>query len=127
MAHTFRFRHPGEEQHPRLSTLRPWERSQGRGLFLNDFLLTRHFRESGARIAFVPSSHHKEPYTLVEHGPETPPLKSPVFYPHFTIGFFDTASVGYAVVDCFTILPVATGLTSRIKKMWVKDRPLGRG
>ena len=51
-----------------------------------------------------------------------PPFGKPVFYPHFTIGFCETASEAYAVFDCFTIPSVATGLTSHFKKMWVKDR-----
>jgi hypothetical protein len=33
MAHNFRFRRPGEDQHPRLSTLLPWERTPGAEAF----------------------------------------------------------------------------------------------
>ena len=56
-----------------------------------------------------------------------PLTRTPVFYPHFTIGFCETASEAYAVFDCFTIPSVATGLTSHFKKMWVKDRSFKQG
>ena len=65
--------------------------------------------------------------TSQRSGQGSPRLSKPDFYPHFTIGFCETASEAYAVFDCFTIPSVATGLTSHFKKMWVKDGLSKRG
>jgi hypothetical protein len=51
------------------------------------------------------------------------PLK-PVSYPHFPIGFDETAREAKCLVDRFTNTSIVIGFSSLPKKMWVKIRPL---
>ncbi len=82
--------------------------SVGQGGFLPSYNLERNSEHNVTFVVFHLAA------TLYRRGVK-PPSFMPDFYPHFTIGFCETASEACAVFDWFTTPSVATGLTGHFK------------